>query len=176
MPKNFWMFVQTRKDFEISKGLGFTLHGLKSRQRRRAQRMEPDDRALFYIYDDKKWAVCASITSRYFEDRNPVWTSDGNREEYPYRVKLAPSIILREEDYINGLVLGLRLEYVKKWAPERWHLAFVETLHLLPQRDFRLIEGEMKRIARRDRRRGPRGHGKGGAAAARELPAEGDAK
>ena len=44
--------------------------------------------------------------------------------------------------------LGPRLEYVKRWPPESWHLAFFETLHLIPQRDFRLLEGEMKRVLR----------------------------
>ena len=38
------------------------------------------------------------------------------------------------------------LEYVKKWAPEKWPLAFWDTLHLLPQRDFKYLEDEMRRI------------------------------
>ena len=42
-------------------------------------------------------------------------------------------------------MLAPRLEYVKRWPPEDWPLAFFDRLHLLPQRDFRLIEGEMKR-------------------------------
>jgi hypothetical protein len=45
------------------------------------------------------------------------------------------------------MILGPRLDYVKRWAPENWPLAFWDRLHLLPQRDFRLIEGEMERIA-----------------------------
>ena len=166
MPKNYWMFVQTRDNFEISKKMGLTLHGLMSRQRRRAQRMEPGDRALFYIAEDRKWAAAASITSGYFEDRTHIWESNGGREQFPYRVKVSPTILLREEDYIDGLELGPRLEYVKKWVPESWYLAFIDTLHLLPQKDFRLIEGEMKRITgqrRRKRRRG-RYRREGGAA------------
>ena len=153
MPKNYWMFVQTPEEFETSKGLGFTLHGLKSRHRRRAQRMEPDDRVLFYVNGIRKWAVSGSVASRYFEDRTPIWNSNGNRDEFPYRVKLSPAIILEEKDYIDARELGPRLDYVKRWVPERWPLAFIDTLHLLPQRDFRLIEGEMKRIVRKGRKR-----------------------
>ena len=153
MPKNYWMFVQTPEEFETSKGLEFTLHGLKSRHRRRAQRMEPDDRVLFYVNGIRKWAVSGSVASRYFEDRTPIWNSNGSREEFPYRVKLSPSIILEEKDYIDARELGPRLDYVKRWVPERWPLAFIDTLHLLPQRDFRLIEGEMKRIVRKGRKR-----------------------
>ena len=49
-------------------------------------------------------------------------------------------------DIGDAMILGPRLEYVKKWLPENWPLAFLDRLHLLPQRDFRLIEGEMRRI------------------------------
>ena len=168
MAHNYWMFVQTPENFEISKGLDFRLHGLKSRQRRRAQRMTPDDRVLFYIAGQRKWAASASVTSRYFEDHEPIWKSEGNREIYPYRVKLSPALVLKEEDYIDALVLAPRLEYVKRWPPERWPLAFLDTLHLLPQRDFRLIESEMKRVVskgrKRRRKRRPRGRLPGGTA------------
>ena len=168
MAHNYWMFVQTPENFEISKGMDFRLHGLKSRQRRRAQRMTPDDRVLFYIAGQRKWAASASVTSRYFEDREPIWKSEGDREIYPYRVKLSPALVLKEEDYIDALVLAPRLEYVKRWPPERWPLAFLDTLHLLPQRDFRLIESEMKRVVskgrKRRRKRRPRGRVPGGTA------------
>ena len=49
-------------------------------------------------------------------------------------------------DYIDGLKIGPGLEYVRKWSPETWPLAFWDRLHLLPQRDFKLLEGEMIRI------------------------------
>ena len=156
MARNFWMVVQSSENFEISKERGFNLHGLRSRHRRRAQRMGPDDRVLFYVSGIRKWTATASITSKYFEDRTPVWKSYGQREEqYPCRVRMSLSIQLDEEDYVDALVLGPRLEYVKRWPPERWYLAFQDALHLLPQRDFRLIEAEMKKTpsARRNRRR-----------------------
>ena len=57
-------------------------------------------------------------------------------------------ILLREEDYIDALLLAPRLDYVKRWVPENWPLAFFDTLHLIPQKDYRLIEAEMKRTIR----------------------------
>ena len=147
MANNYWMVVQSLENFEVSKTLGFTLHGLTSRQRRRAQRMELNDRVLFYVRDLKKWTVITSLTSRFFEDREPIWKTHDPREEFPYRVKMSPSIILNESDYIDALILAPTLEYVKKWPPDKWPLAFHDTLHLLPQKDFRLVESEMKRIA-----------------------------
>ena len=157
MPKNYWMVVQSRENFEISRKMGFEMHGLGRRYRRRAQRMEPDDRVLFYVSGLRKWAAAASIKSPYFEDQSPVWKSHNGGERFPYRVKLSPYLILDEEDYIDGLVLGPRLDYVKRWPPETWQLAFMDALHLLPQKDFRLIESEMKKIlrGRTGRRRRP---------------------
>lgn len=147
MAKNFWMVVQKLDDFEITRDLGFTVHGMKGRQRRRAQRMEPDDSILFYVSGIKKWTAIAVITSRYYEDPTPIWNpADQGREVYPYRVKLRPQIVMAEDLYIDALALAPRLDYLKRWPAERWPLAFMDTLHLLPQKDFRLIEAEMKRI------------------------------
>lgn len=162
MPKNYWMVVQTPDNFEVSKEMGFTLHGLKSRFRRRAQRMEPDDRVLFYVEGIRKWTAITVITSKYFEDYEPIWKTNGRGDEMPYRVKMTPSIVLEEKDYIDALELGPRLEYVKRWAPEDWPLAFMDSLHLLPQRDFRLIEGEMKRVTGRGRPSARRSRGRRG--------------
>ena len=147
MAKNYWMVVQKPDDFEITRELGFTVHGMKGRQRRRAQRMEPDDNILFYVSGIKKWTAIAAITSRYYEDPTPIWNpADRGREVYPYRVKLRPQIVMAEDLYIDARALAFRLDYVKRWPAERWPLAFMDTLHLLPQKDFRLIEAEMKRI------------------------------
>lgn len=156
MPNNFWMVVQTPENHEITRGQGFTLHGLTSKQKRRARRMEPDDRILFYVGGEmRKWTAIAVVKSKYFEDRTPIWESNGSRQElFPYRVKTSPSIVLDEGDYIEALILAPRLEYVKRWPPELWPLAFFDTLHLIPQRDYRLIESEMKRIRRQKRARG----------------------
>lgn len=152
MAKNYWMFVETPENFEITKELGFTLHGLSARYRRRAERMQPDDRVLFYVTGIRKWTATATITSRYFEDNTPIWKPLGRRGGYPYRVSMAPDIVVDEEDYIDALILAPGLEYVKRWAPEDWPLAFFDGIHLLPQRDFRLIEGEMKRAVSKGRK------------------------
>ena len=145
MARNYWMFVAPPENFDVVKERGFTVYGLGRRYRRRAERMQPDDRVLFYVTGLRKWTATASITSRFFEDHSPLWTTNNRGEVYPYRVRLAPDIVLDEADYVDALILAPRLEYVKRWAPEDWPLAFYDKLHLLPQRDFRLIEGEMKR-------------------------------
>ncbi len=158
MGKNYWMMVASPEEYEITKDHGFTVYGVRSKYRRRAQRMQPDDRILFYVTGLRKWTATATITSAFFEDRTPIWNVNGRTEVYPYRVKTKPEIILKEDDYIDALLLAPRLDYLKRWAPEDWPLAFFESLHLLPQKDFRLIEAEMDKFvapSRNNRRRPP---------------------
>ncbi|HBD84172.1 MAG TPA: hypothetical protein EYM27_11220 [Dehalococcoidia bacterium] len=150
--RNFWMFVEAPQNFEITREIDFSLFGMGAKYRRRAERMQPQDRVLFYINGVRKWPASATITSTYFEDNSPLWHPTTRGESFQYRVKLKPDIVLDEEDYIDAMILGPRLDYVKRWAPENWPLAFWDRLHLLPQRDFRLIEGEMERITSRNNR------------------------
>ena len=47
-------------------------------------------------------------------------------ESFQYRVKLRADSVLEEEDYIDALLLAPALEYIKKWIPEDWPLAFFD--------------------------------------------------
>ena len=153
MGRNYWMISTTLDDFLVTKDRGYSIFGMGSKYRRRAQRMQPDDRMLLYVRQLRKWTGVVSVTSEYFEDRTPIWNVGTRGENYPYRVRIKPEIVLREEDYIDALLLAPRMEYVKRWLPETWPLAFFDTLHLIPQKDFSLIEGEMKRIIANNSRR-----------------------
>ena len=157
MGRNYWMVSTTLDDFQITKDRGYSIFGMGSKYRRRAQRMQPDDRMLMYVRQLRKWTGVVSVTSEYFEDRTPIWNVGSRGENYPYRVKIRPEIVLKEEDYIDALVLAPRMEYLKRWLPETWPLAFFDTLHLIPQKDFSLIEGEMKRIVATNSKRRNRG-------------------
>ena len=149
------MFAETPENFAIIRDLGVTLFGMGRRFRRRAERMSPNDRVLFYVKGIRKWPASATITSECFEDDSEVFVSNDSRERFPFRVKLRPNIVLDEQDYIDAMLLAPRLDYVRRWEPKDWPLAFFDRLHLLPQKDFRLIEGEMERIKRNNRRSSP---------------------
>lgn len=152
MGRNYWMVSTTLEDFLVTKDKGYSIFGMGSKYRRRAQRMQPDDRMLLYVKQLRKWTGVVSVTSEYFEDRTPIWNVGTRGENYPYRVRIKPEIVLREDDYIDALLLAPRMEYVKRWLPETWPLAFFDTLHLIPQKDFSLIEGEMRRIVSKNSR------------------------
>ena len=146
MSSNYWMFVETSENAQITRNKGYSIFGMSPKYKKRAQRMQPNDRVLFYERSKMIWTASATISSKYFEDTSEIWPIIENPEDYKIRINLKPNYILDESESIKGLQVGASLEYVKKWAPEKWPLAFWDTLHLLPQRDFKYLEDEMRRI------------------------------
>ena len=70
---------------------------------------------------------------------------------------IQPGIVLDEKEFIDARQLAPRLDYVRRWAPENWYMAFAQTnLHILPKSDFILVEGEMRRIKANGSRRSTR--------------------
>ena len=143
--------MESPENFEIIKEMGLTLFGMGPKFRQRAERMAPNDRVLFYVKGVRKWPATATISSTCFQDDSPIFKTTFKGERFNYRIKLTPNIILDEPDYIDAMLLAPRLQYLKRWVPEDWPLAFVDRLHLLPQKDFRLVEGEMQRLKPRGR-------------------------
>ena len=88
-----------------------------------------------------------TLTSDSYEDHELIWKSQNPKEDYPYRVSLQLNYALNKDKLIDAKEIGPRLDYVKKWVPEMWYLAFVGGLHLLPKKDFNLIEDEIRRSA-----------------------------
>lgn len=157
MGKTYWLISTTKENFEITREHGFSVQGIDSKQRRKAVRMGPEDRVVYYISDLRCFAATATVTSEYYESHEPLWKHSREDEDFPHRVKIKPDVALDEDRYLDALQIGPRLEYVKKWPPELWHLALIGSLHIVPQRDFNFLESEMKRVGQRSaRRRGGR--------------------
>lgn len=149
MPRNYWMIVTSLENFRITRGLGFTVQGLKPQHQRKMQRIGHGDRILYYIGGARYFAATATATSRYFEDSSPVWKKEG-ASDLTFRVRIQPEMVLDEEEFIDARQVAPRLDYVRKWAPEDWYRAFAQSnLHLLPKKDFLLVEEEMRKIKSR---------------------------
>jgi hypothetical protein len=145
MPRNFWMIICNEENFRISKDLGFTIQGLKAQYRRKVQRVEAGDRLLYYVSGIRRFTATAMVTSSYQEEDTPIWKNEGSTG-WPYRVSIKPEVVLDEFQYIDAGLLAHRLDYVRRWPPENWYMAFQGNLHLLPKNDFSLIEEEMKKL------------------------------
>ncbi len=145
MPRNFWMITSNEENFNITVGLDFTKQALKSEYRRKVQRVEKDDRLLFYVSGIRKFTATATVTVPYKEVDSNIWQNEGSAT-WPYLVEIKPELILEEEQYIPAGLLAHRLDYIRRWPPENWYMAFQGNLHLLPKGDFFLIEEEMKKL------------------------------
>ena len=69
MGTNYWMFVETAENASITREMGYKLFGMGPRYRKRAQRMQKNDRVLFYTRTSMNWTATATITSECFKAR-----------------------------------------------------------------------------------------------------------
>lgn len=145
MPHNFWMINCNETNFDVTRRMGFTGQGLKAEYRRKVQRVEPGDRVIYYVTGSRVFTATATVTKGYEEVESSPWLKEG-KAAWPYRIGIKPDVILKTEQYIDAGLIAYRLEYVRKWAPEDWYMAFQGNLHLLSKSDFFLLEGEMLKL------------------------------
>jgi len=148
-PSQYWMIVSSPENFRKTRDLGFTIQGLKSRHRRRVETMKVGDRVLYYVTGRAAFAATVTVASPMYEDHTPIWRTSRRDEDYPWRVHVRLDIALDEADWIPAKELAYRLDYVRKWPPEHWTLAFQGHIHALPRTDFVMLEDEIARTARR---------------------------
>jgi EVE domain-containing protein len=145
----YWMIVSSPDNFRKTREHGFSIQGLKSRHRRRVESMRVGDRILYYVTGRMAFAATVSVASPMYEDHTPIWRSARRDEDYPWRVHIRPDIVLEESDWMPAKEIAYRLDYVRKWPPEHWTLAFQGHIHALPRTDFTIVEDEIERSVRR---------------------------
>ncbi len=144
----YWMVVSSPENFRKTREHGFVAQGIKGRHKRRVEVMRSGDRLLYYVTGRMAFAGTATVTSPMYEDHTMIWRSVRREEDYPWRVRLRPDVILEEVEWVPAKELAYRLDYVRKWPPEHWTLAFQGHLHQLAQKDFKLVEDEIRRPRR----------------------------
>ena len=155
MPGSHWLVTLTPENYAITRSLNFTFLGLRARHRKKAERIAPGDRLVYYVLEQRIFPATAGVTSGYFEDRHPIWINRERRDDpFPYRVHTQPVIVLEPWEGLDASLLAPRLQYLKRWPLEQWYLALLGDMHLLSAQDFMLIEREMQRVleSRRTRR------------------------
>jgi len=151
----YWMVVTSPDNFTRTREHGFSIQGVKSRHKNRVASMHAGDRLLYYVHGRMAFSATATITSPMYEDHTPIWRTDRREEDYPWRVHIRLDQLLEEPEWVLAKYIAYRLEYVKKWPPEHWPLAFQGHLHQLPKTDFTLLEDEILRLVRRARATDP---------------------
>ncbi len=136
------------ENYDITWQRGFNLVGFDSANSRKAAQMKSDDRVVFYIQDTKRFAATATVSGKCFQGHSRIWKHHSGQEIYSHRVRIAADLQLDEEEQVDAYQIGPSLEYVRRWVPEQWNLAFFGMLHIFSQRDFDLIEKELERNAK----------------------------
>jgi hypothetical protein len=156
MARNYWMVISNLENFNITREHKFTAQGLKFQRQRKVQRVEPGDRILYYISGVRYFGATATVTSRYSEDQSPLWKREG-MSDWAFKVQIKPEIVLNDDEFMDACQIAPRLDYVRKWTPEDWYMAFaMSNLHLLPKKDFTLVEEEMRKVKKHGARPSPR--------------------
>ena len=147
------MINTTRENYEITCERGFDLLGVDAPNSRKASQMVQGDRLVFYVRDDKKFAAAATVTGKSFQDGSRIWKHHSSRERFRSRVNIELDVLPSEGDWVDARQLGPTLEYVRRWPPEMWDLAFFGMVHILSKQDFDLLEGELFRCVDEDEAR-----------------------
>jgi predicted RNA-binding protein len=144
----YWIVVGSEENMRIAEARGFDIFGFKSTRRGEVSKMKPGDRLVFYLTKIMKFGGVAEVTSDYFEDHSRVFKSEKKpQEDYPFRVKTKPVVILQPDQYVDVRAVAPSLEYTKKWPAEHWRLAFQGNLHEIPEGDYRRLQGLIRDAA-----------------------------
>ena len=120
-----WILTGSPENYEASRAHGFTVIGLKERNRNRALQIEPGDRIVFYLTRVAAFGGSIRIEGELYEDRTKIWPGKpGKADSYPWRFPASPEVVLDESEWIPAESLVDDLEHVRKWPREHWRLAF----------------------------------------------------
>jgi hypothetical protein len=139
---NYWIVVGSPENFARTAEHGFTVQGLKSRHRKKAERMKPGDKIVYYLTGRKAFGGIATIQSPYYESHERIWESGDPKkaaEDYPFRVNIVPDVILPVDDAVPAEPIARQMVYVAKWPAANWTLAFQGNVHEIGESDYRLI-------------------------------------
>lgn len=157
----YWMLVGTPENWEIISKNGFNLCAMKARRKNYATQVKLGDKVVFYLTKVQSFAGIAEFTSTVIENHSKLFVSEkkGRRpgvaslrvrdnsasatgpegEDYPWRFKIKPEVVLPKEKAVLAQNLKDKLEYVKKWPPAHWKLAFQGNVHIIPKEDYETV-------------------------------------
>lgn len=145
-----WILTGSLENFQINVERGFDVIGFKERRRRQAEEFDAGDEVVFYVTGVQAFGGIAKVRSTMFEDRTPIWPQGRKKkpEPYPWRVEAEPDVILAEEEFVDAGELAPKLEHVRRWPAEHWHLAFQGQLRTVSEADAALLRERIEAAAR----------------------------
>lgn len=140
-----WILTASPENHEATREHGFSVIGIKERNRSRALQIEQGDRIVLYLTKVMAFAGSIKVTGELYEDRKKLWPGKpGKADAYPWRFTTEPEIVLEEDQWVPAEELATKLEHIRKWPPEHWKLAFQGQLRAVSEKDANLL---LKRMA-----------------------------
>lgn len=134
-----WCLTTTPDNLAKTAELGWTVQGIKSRREKTARRIAPGDKVVYYLSKVQAFAATVEVTSTYFEDHEPIWSSKPG-EDYPWRFEIRPEVVITDSDaWVPAEDLYDDLTFVKKWPEANWKLAFQGNIREWPWGDYEVV-------------------------------------
>lgn len=135
-----WILTASVDNHRATEAAGFSVIGIKERNRRRAMEIEPGDVIVLYLTRVMAFAGAIRVTGDLYEDRTPIWPGKpGNPDLYPWRFATEPLVVLPREAWVPAASVQAELEHVRKWPAEHWKLAFQGQLRTVSGADADLL-------------------------------------
>ena len=143
-----WILTGSPDNYAATAGRGFTVIGLKERNRNRALEIEPGDRIVLYLTKVMRFAAAITVTGELYEDRERIWPGKpGNPDPYPWRFATEPELVLEEARFVPAEELKDDLEHIRKWPPEHWKLAFQGQIRTISEHDADVLMARLRSAA-----------------------------
>jgi hypothetical protein len=151
-----WVLTGSPENYAATAERGHTLIGMKERRRAMAEQMVPGDRIVLYLTRVMAFAAAIELTGERFEERTPVWPGKpGKADPYPLprpaassplrsRFEARPELVLDEADWLPAEAVKDDLEWIRKWPPEHWKLAFQGQLRTVSEADAAVLVEAMR--------------------------------
>lgn len=135
-----WILTASVDNHRASEARGFSVIGVKERNRNRAMEIEQGDVIVLYLTKAMAFAGAIRVTGDLFEDHEKIWPgAPRNPDAYPWRFPTEPLVVLPQEDWIPAETLRTELEHVQKWPADHWKLAFQGQLRTVSEHDATLL-------------------------------------
>lgn len=135
-----WILTASPENHAATAERGFSVIGIKERNRARALQIEPGDRIVLYLTKVMAFAGSIIVTGEMYEDRAKIWPGKpGKADAYPWRFPTKPELVLDEDQWVPAERLATKLEHIRKWPAEHWKLAFQGQLRTVSDADAQLL-------------------------------------
>src|SRR5215212_5561 len=106
-----WILTASPENHAATAEHGFSVIGVKERNRNRALEIEPGDTIVLYLTKVMRFAGAIRVTGELFEDRAKLWPGKpGKADAYPWRFATEPVVTLSEDEWIPAQSLKTQLE------------------------------------------------------------------